>query len=51
MHSVVASERNLFFFDIRFAKLLKYGSDKKLVSVSDDLGTRDLFEKAVAYGR
>ena len=51
MHSVVASERNLFFFDIRFAKLLKYGSDKKLVSISDDLGTRDLFEKAVAYGR
>ena len=51
MHSVVASERNLFFFDIRYAKLLKYGSDKKLVSVSDDLGTRDLFEKAVAYGR
>ena len=51
MHSVVASERNLFFFDIRYAKLLKYGSDKKLVSISDDLGTRDLFEKAVAYGR
>jgi len=51
MHSVVASERNLFFFDIRYAKLLKYGSDKKLVSISDDLGTRDLFEKAVSYGR
>jgi hypothetical protein len=51
MHSVVASERNLYFFDIRFAKLLKYGTDKKLVSISDDLGTRDLFEKAVEYGR
>tara|TARA_R110002020_G_scaffold147512_1_gene322910 strand:- start:8744 stop:14533 length:5790 start_codon:yes stop_codon:yes gene_type:complete len=51
MHSVVPSERNLFFFDIRFAKLLKYGSDKKLVSISDDLGTRDLFEKAIQYGR
>ena len=51
MHSVVASERNLFFFDINYAKLLKYTSDKKLVSISDDLGTRDLFEKATKYGR
>ncbi len=51
MHSVVASERNLFFFDINYAKLLKYTSDKKLISISDDLGTRDLFEKATKYGR
>lgn len=51
MHSVVASERNLYFFDINYSKFLKYGVDKKLVSISDDLGTRDLFEKATKYGR
>ena len=51
MHSVVASERNLYFFDVNFSKFLKYGVDKKLVSISDDLGTRDLFEKATKYGR
>ena len=50
-HSVIASERNLYFFDINFSKFLKYGVDKKLISISDDLGTRDLFEKAAKYGR
>ena len=51
MHSVVASERNLYFFDVDFAKFLKYGTDKKLVSISDDLGTKDIFERACKYGR
>ena len=51
MHSVVSSERNLYFFDINYHKFLKYGVDKKLVSISDDMGTRNLFERASKYGR
>ena len=51
MYSVVSSERNLYFFDINYHKFLKYGVDKKLVSISDDMGTRNLFERASKYGR
>lgn len=51
MHSVVSSERNLYFYDATYDKLLKYTSEKKLISISDDLGSRNIFEKATAYGR
>jgi hypothetical protein len=51
MHSVIASESGLYFFDSRYAKLLKFDTSKQFSVLSDEIGCRDLFKKAIEYGR
>lgn len=51
MHSVIASESGLYFFDSRYAKLLKFDTAKQFTVLSDEIGCRDLFKKAIEYGR
>ena len=51
MHSVIASESGLYFFDSRYAKLLKFDTAKQFTVLSDEIGCRDLFRKALEYGR
>ena len=51
MHSVVVSESGLYYFDSRYAKLLKFDTAKQFTVLSDEIGCRDLFKKAIEYGR